>query len=79
MAKEPQFEDDSDDIDLSYLSRNDDTAEQRTVASRRRLRDKLASDVEAFLAGGGSISQVDTRASSELQQPQPLEYGRRPI
>ncbi len=68
-----------DGLDLDLLRNRDDPAEGRTVASRKRLRDRLASDVEQYLLHGGTVEVVETGANSQpLKKPQ-TNYGGRPI
>lgn len=66
-------------IDLSYYGSRDDGADGRTVASRQRLRDQLSSDIEAYLAKGGKISQVDSNVSADPPKRPESNYGQRPI
>lgn len=78
-----QDADDSDDndnkIDLSYIGSRDDGADGRTVASRQRLRDQLSSDIEAYLAKGGKIDQVDASVTADPPKRPESNYGQRPI
>lgn len=87
MAKQDHSQEkdtvDNDDgdkkIDLSYIGSREDSADSRTVASRQRLRDQLSSDVEAYLARGGKIDQVDTNVSADPPKRPENNYGQRPI
>lgn len=65
-------------IDLSGIGVRDDPA-SRTVASRQRLRDQINDDVEAFLAKGGKIDQVDASVSADPPKRPESNYGQRPI
>ena len=42
-----------------------DMAEVLSVTSRKASRDSLAADIEAFLASGGKIQQVEAGASAD--------------
>jgi hypothetical protein len=42
-------------------------AEVLSVTSRKASRDNLQTDIEAFLAGGGKIVQVDNGASADQE------------
>ncbi|HSC74736.1 MAG TPA: hypothetical protein VLB90_00700 [Pseudomonadales bacterium] len=76
--------DDSDDIgmesaeeDISSFdvadmaSSREDAAEARSVTSRRRIRDQLNQDIEAYLASGGAIHH----AADRLQRSEPYNPG----
>ncbi len=49
----------------AYMPTQRDSADGLSVSSRQRIRDKMAADVEAFLAGGGKIEQLDITMSAE--------------
>ncbi len=68
-----------DGLDLELLSNRDDPAEGRTVASRKRIRDRLACDVEQYLMQGGVVEVVETGANSEAPKKPQTNYGGRPI
>lgn len=57
----------------------DDGADARTVAGRQKVREKLAKDVEAFLARGGRIQEVDANTTADPPVRPTSEYGSRPI
>jgi len=60
-------------------SKEEDFVEERSLTSRQRARDQLTSDVEAFIASGGAISEIDPEVSADPpRKPQP-KYGSRPI
>ncbi|MEW5250416.1 hypothetical protein [Microbulbifer sp. 2201CG32-9] len=57
----------------------DDSAEERSVTSRKRARHRLSEDVEQFLASGGAIREIDPDVTADPpRKPQP-KYGSRPI
>lgn len=57
----------------------DDGADARTVAGRQKIREKLAKDVEAFLARGGRIQEIDANTTADPPVRPTSEYGSRPI
>lgn len=63
-------------------TRNKDTedfAEERSITSRQRVRSRLNSEIEEFLAQGGAINEVDPEITADPpRKPQP-KYGSRPI
>lgn len=69
----------SDDIDIGFTSNFDDPAESRTIASRKRIHDKVDSDVTRFLATGGKIKRVKSHVTADPPQRPSNHYGQRPI
>lgn len=57
----------------------EDSAEERTVASRQKLREEMAADVEAFLARGGKIAQIEPNVTADPPRKPDSDYGSRPI
>ncbi|QIZ85891.1 hypothetical protein HF888_16080 [Bermanella marisrubri] len=51
----------------------------RSIASRQKLRDKMSGDVEAFLAQGGSINEVEPNVMADPPRKPQSNYGSRPI
>ncbi len=49
------------------------------IAVKNRVRDELAKQVEAFLAQGGKINNVDANVSSDPPKKPSSNYGSRPI
>ncbi len=68
-----------DGLDLELLSNRDDPADGRTVASRKRIRDMIAHDVEQYLQHGGTVEVVDTGINSPAPNKPQTTYGGRPI
>lgn len=66
-------------IDLTYVGSREDAADNRTVASRKRLRDQLNDEIQAFLARGGKIDQVETSATADPPKRPVSHYGQQPI
>ncbi|GAA5315197.1 MAG: hypothetical protein AseanaTS_04010 [Candidatus Pelagadaptatus aseana] len=54
-------------------------AEHLSVDCRQKVRDKLQSEVEAFLAGGGKIQQIEKNISGDPPQRPGNNYTSRPI
>jgi hypothetical protein len=50
-----------------------------STAAHRKLRESLASDIEAFLARGGSIQKVDDNVMADPPKKPQSNYGSRPI
>jgi CRISPR/Cas system-associated endonuclease/helicase Cas3 len=57
----------------------EDSPDERTVASRQKLREEMAADVEAFLARGGKISQIEPNVTADPPRKPDSDYGSRPI
>ena len=70
---------DSDDLDMEFVSSRDEHAETRSIASRERLRSKMESDIEAFLAAGGQIQQIEPNVQADPPTKPNTSYGSRPI
>jgi len=66
-------------IDLGYIGSREETAESRTIDSRKRLREKMNADVEAFLNSGGQIKNIDPHVTADPPQKPTSHYGERPI
>ncbi|AQQ66389.1 hypothetical protein Mag101_01040 [Microbulbifer agarilyticus] len=68
-----------DDQSSARTKDNEDFAEERTLSSRQRARSQLSAEVEAFLARGGAIDEVEPDVTADPpRKPQP-KYGSRPI
>ncbi|WP_336365698.1 hypothetical protein [Marinobacter sp. C2H3] len=50
-----------------------DTEDTHSVAGRARIRAQLEADIQAFLAQGGKIEQVDTTFRSDV--PRKVDVG----
>jgi hypothetical protein len=57
----------------------DETPEERTVASRQKLREQMAQEIEEFLARGGKISQIEPNVTADPPRKPDTDYGSRPI
>ena len=62
-----------------FHSHNDDMPNSATIAERQRLRDEVASEVEAFLAKGGGITSVEVNLRADPPKKPESNYGSRPI
>lgn len=67
------------EIDLGFMGSREEAAESRTIASRKRLHEKLDNDVEAFLANGGKIQQIQPHVTADPIVRPRSQYGQRPI
>ncbi|WP_430460561.1 hypothetical protein ACQUQU_15260 [Thalassolituus sp. LLYu03] len=50
-----------------------------SLAARNKVRESMAADVEAFLARGGKIQQVEDNVMSDPPRKPTSNYGSRPI
>lgn len=62
-----------------YHSHNDDMPNSATIAERKRQRDEVASEIEAFLAQGGGITSVEANLRADPPKKPESNYGSRPI
>jgi len=62
-----------------FLSGFDEPAESRTVASRKRIHDKVASDISRYLATGGKIRRIADHVTADPPKRPSYRYGQRPI
>ncbi len=65
--------------DFSYLGSKDESPDERTVESRRRLREMLTTQVEEFLAKGGKIQKIPSNVTADPPKKPESNYGNRPI
>ena len=73
---------DSDDVDYSAGSKaaaTTEALEDFSIASRQKARDELASQIEAFLARGGAIQEIDPNVTADPPKKPAPDYGGRPI
>jgi len=68
-----------DEVDFSYLGSKNETAEERTVNSRRRIRQKINEQVKDFLKNGGKIEEIESNTTSSPPKKPKSNYGNRPI
>lgn len=50
-----------------------------SLAARNKIREAMQSEIEAFLAKGGKIQQVDNNVMSDPPKKPTSNYGSRPI
>lgn len=62
-----------------YHTHADDMPNSATIAERKRLRDEVASEVEAFLSKGGGITTIDDNVRADPPKKPESNYGSRPI
>jgi hypothetical protein len=67
------------EIDLNFMGSVEETAESRTVASRKRIHDQVDADISKFLAKGGRINRIDSKVSGDPPRRPNYRYGQRPI
>lgn len=58
---------------------HEETPEERTVASRQKLRDEMSKEIEEFLMRGGKISQIEPNVTADPPRKPDSDYGSRPI
>jgi len=63
----------------SVVAVEDDEDSVRTVNARKRIRNQLESDIEAFLSNGGSIQEVAMNVTADPPTKPVLRYGSKPI
>ena len=68
-----------DGVDIGYLGSRDEPAEERTVESRKKLRESLNNQVEQFLKKGGKIQEIPTNVTADPPKKPSGDYGNRPI
>lgn len=56
-----------------------DEIDEHTIAARQKIRDELANDIEAFLARGGKIAQIDPNVTADPPKKPESDYRNRPI
>ncbi|WP_216636469.1 hypothetical protein [Endozoicomonas ascidiicola] len=65
--------------DIGFLGSRDEPADERTVESRKVLRESLDSQIEEFLKKGGEIESVPSNITADPPQKPSGDYGNRPI
>ncbi|MDD7804485.1 MAG: hypothetical protein PUP46_02720 [Endozoicomonas sp. (ex Botrylloides leachii)] len=68
-----------DGVDIGFLGSRDEPAEERTVESRKKLRESLNGQIEDFLKKGGKIEKVPSNVTADPPKKPNGEYGNRPI
>jgi len=69
----------SNAVDLSFIGSREEVAESRSVTSRKRLRNQVESDIEAFLNKGGKISEIAPDVTADPPKRPESNYGSRAI
>ncbi len=85
--QEAEDEDDGDEVEAAESSsessgpaiNHEEIPEERTVASRQKLRDEMAKEMEEFLARGGKIDHVEPNVTADPPRKPDNDYGSRPI
>lgn len=67
----------STDSETSFNKEDSDSL--RTPDARKAVRDQLDNDVEAFLASGGSVQEIDVNVMADPPTKPVSKYGGRPI
>lgn len=64
-----------DAIEQPFMVASEDPAELRTPSSKDELRKQLMDEVNAFLAKGGQIQQVEPMLRNDLPRKPIVDYG----
>jgi hypothetical protein len=56
-----------------------DEIDEHTIAAKQKTREELANDVEAFLARGGKIAEIDPNVTADPPKKPESDYRNRPI
>lgn len=64
--------------DMKFIGSNEEGV-MRSIASRKKLRNKMDADVEAFLSKGGQISEIEANVMADPPRKPTSNYGSRPI
>jgi len=67
-----------DQPDMEFIGSSEEGV-LRSIASRKKLRNKMDSDVEAFLKAGGKINEVEPNVMADPPRKPTSNYGSRPI
>lgn len=67
--------DNSDNEDLAAAA----ASAHSSLAARNKVRESMAAEIEAFLARGGQIQQVDDNVMADPPRKPQSSYGSRPI
>ena len=68
----------ADEPDMKFIGSTEEGV-MRSIASRKKLRNKMDSDVEAFLKKGGTITKVEPNVMADPPRKPTSNYGSRPI
>lgn len=68
-------DDDSKDDDLAAAA----DISHSSLEARNKVRESMAAEVEAFLARGGQIQQIDDNVMADPPRKPQTNYGSRPI
>lgn len=66
-------------VDLEFIGSRDESADQRNVVSRHRIRNQMEADIAAFLAQGGAINAIEPNVCADPPKKPSSAYGSRPI
>jgi hypothetical protein len=86
-ADEEEAEDEGDEVEAAESPsesagpaiNHDEIPEERTVASRQKLRDEMSKEIEEFLMRGGKIAQIEPNVTADPPRKPDSDYGSRPI
>lgn len=64
--------------DMKFIGSNEEGV-MRSIASRKKLRNKMDADVDAFLKKGGQIDEIEPNVMADPPRKPTSNYGSRPI
>jgi hypothetical protein len=67
------------DVDMAFIGSSEEYAKGRTIDSRRRIRQTMNEDVEAFISAGGCISHIAPNVTADPPKKPGNRYGGRSI
>ncbi|WNO09005.1 hypothetical protein [Teredinibacter sp. KSP-S5-2] len=80
MNETDDYDDDNsveDEMDMDTISAIDDPGSQ--LSAKERERQKLQEQIDAFLASGGQIQQIDSNVIADPPKKPESNYGGQPI
>lgn len=80
MNETDDYDDDNsveDEIDMDDVSAIDDPGSQ--LSAKERERQRLQEQIDAFLASGGQIQQIDSNVIADPPKKPESNYGGQPI
>ncbi|CAH0991796.1 hypothetical protein SIN8267_01911 [Sinobacterium norvegicum] len=67
------------DVDMDFIGSTEEYARARTIDSRRRIRQTMDDDIEAFISAGGCINHIAPNVTADPPKKPGNSYGGRSI
>ena len=67
-----------DQPDMEFIGSTEEGV-LRSIASRKKLRNQMENEVEAFLKAGGAINEIEPNVMADPPRKPTSNYGSRPI